>query len=202
MNNKLALILDFKFLADSNISLTEFLTLLTIKYSDIEYDIVDEVKNKLQNKNFIKIIQEDEEEIVIIREKGSLLIDYLLIEGLNTENGNKKIIKKSEREINNGLDEFVKEYRNLWKGLKIGSMGSQQSCSDKLIRWFNENPTYTKEDVLNAAKMYIKSLDNYTYLQQADYFIYKKDGKEESSRLSSFIDESPTSHTEWTSFLN
>ena len=56
MNKELALILDFKFLNDSNILLQEFLTLLTIKFPDIGYDIVDEVKNELQNKNFIKII--------------------------------------------------------------------------------------------------------------------------------------------------
>lgn len=201
MNKELALILDFKFLNDSNILLQEFLTLLTIKYPNIGYDIVDEVKNELQNKNFIKIIQEQDEEVLVIREKGNLLIDYLLIEGLNPKDTEKQIVKKSKREIHDGLDEFVKEYRNLWKGLKIGSMGSHNTCFDKLSRWFSENPSYTKDDVLNAAKLYIKSLDNYQYLQQADYFIYKKDGKEESSRLSSFIDESPTAHSDWTSSL-
>jgi len=201
MNKELALILDFKFLNDSNILLQEFLTLLTIKFPDIGYNIVDEVKNELQNKNFIKIIQEQDEEVLVIREKGNLLIDYLLIEGLNPKDTEKQIVKKSKREIHDGLDEFVKEYRNLWKGLKIGSMGSHNTCFDKLSRWFSENPSYTKDDVLNAAKLYIKSLDNYQYLQQADYFIYKKDGKEESSRLSSFIDESPTAHSDWTSLL-
>lgn len=201
MNKELALILDFKFLNDSNILLQEFLTLLTIKFPDIGYDIVDKVKNELQNKNFIKIIQEQNEEVLVIREKGNLLIDYLLIEGLNPKDKEKQIVKKSKREIHDGLDEFVKEYRNLWKGLKIGSMGSHNACFDKLSRWFSENSSYTKNDVLNAAKLYINSLDNYQYLQQADYFIYKKDLHGESSRLSNFIDESPTAHSDWTSSL-
>lgn len=202
MNKELALILDFKFLNDSNILLQEFLTLLTIKFPNIGYDIVDEVKNELQNKNFIKIIQEQDEEVLVIREKGNLLIDYLLIEGLNPKDKEKQIVKKSKREIHDGLDEFVKEYRMLWKGLKIGSLGSYNSCNDKLKRWMKENPHYSKEDILKAAKLYINSLDNYQYLQQADYFIFKKDGKEETSRLSAFIDEEGTVNKDWTSTLS
>ena len=68
---------------------------------------------------------------------------------------------------------FVKEYRNLWKGLKPGSMGHEQGVKDKLFRWMQSNTEYSKEDIIRAAKLYIKSLDNYTYLQQADYFVYK-----------------------------
>lgn len=200
MKNKLALILDFNFLDNSNISLVEFLTLLTIKYPLVGYLVVDSVKKELQNKNFIKIILENNEEILIIREKGNLLIDYLEIEGLNTTK-EKKVVKKSTREVKNGLSGFTEEYRSLWKGLKIGSMGSHDSCYDKLSRWFFSNPSYSKDDVLNAAKVYIDSLDNYQYLQQADYFIYKKDGKHETSRLSNFIDESSFSSEDWTTTL-
>ena len=100
--------------------------------------------------------------------------------------------------INNQIEEF----RNKWKGLKPGSMGSLSACKDKMKRWMFENPNYSKDQILKAAEIYIHSLNNYNYLQQADYFIYKKDAHGESSRLSAFIDEIDNVHTEdWTSTL-
>jgi len=81
-------------------------------------------------------------------------------------------------------------------------MGSLSTCKEKMKRWMRENPTYSPKQILNAADIYINSLNDNTYLQQADYFIYKKDGKEESSRLSAFIDEIDTKVTDnWTSVL-
>jgi len=48
-------------------------------------------------------------------------------------------------------------------------------------------------------------VNDYQYLQRADYFIFKREGKEESSRLSAFIDEREDNEIiddEWTSNLN
>jgi hypothetical protein len=202
MNEKLALILDFNFLESSNLSLIEFITLLKINYDQIDLEINNNVLNNLQEKQFIKIVKDENEKIIILREKSKLLIDFLLIEGLNDSYKEKKITKKSSRVLNDGFDNFITEYRSLWKGLKVGSMGSHNSCSDKLSRWLKENTQYSKEDVLKAARIYINSLDNYQYLQQADYFIYKKDAHGESSRLSAFIDETEVNNTDWTSKLN
>ena len=64
------------------------------------------------------------------------------------------------------------------------------------------NPDYSKEDIIKAAKIYINSLDNYTFLQQADYFIYKKDAYGESSILSAFIDDISKPTDDWTSQIN
>ena len=197
-----AFILDFKFLNDQNLTLIEFLTLLKLNYDHIDYNLDNNILNSLQDKQFIKIIKDNEETITIFREKSKLLIDFLLIEGLNSDFKEKKINKRSSRVINDGLDDFINEYRQLWKGLKPGSMGSHTGCKDKLIRWMGDNPQYTKDDVLKAAKIYINSLDNYQYLQQADYFIYKKDLHGESSRLSAFVDDEEVSNTNWTTKLN
>lgn len=202
MSEKLALILDFDVLEQNELSLIEFMTLLKLNHNEIDLDINDNVLNSLQNKQFIKIVKDNEENVTIIREKSKLLIDFLLIEGLNSNYKDKKITKKSSRSINEGFEEFITEYRMLWKGLKVGSMGSHNSCFDKLSRWLKENTQYSKEDVLKAAKIYINSLDNYQYLQQADYFIYKKDAHGESSRLSAFIDETEVNNTDWTSKLS
>ena len=187
-------ILDFQVLKEQNISINEFLGLMHL-YENLETE--SNILDSLQEKQFIKLAEHE----IIIREKGNLLIELLLIEKVNSVKS-KKEIRKSERVVNNELDGFIEEFRNKWKGLKPGSMGSLSTCKEKMKRWMQENPTYSPQQILTAAKIYINSLDNYTYLQQADYFIYKKDGKEESSRLSAFVDEIDTTVTDnWTTSL-
>lgn len=187
-------ILDFQVLKEQNISINEFLGLIHL-YENLETK--SNILDSLQQKQFIKLAEHK----IIIREKGNLLIEFLLIEKVNSVKS-KKQIRKSERVVNNELDSFIEEFRNKWKGLKPGSMGSLSTCKEKMKRWMQENPTYSPQQILTAADIYINSLDNYTYLQQADYFIYKKDGKEESSRLSAFIDETESKVAEnWTSSL-
>ena len=179
-----AFIIDFNLLAEQNLSIDEYIVLLYLS-DNILYNNSKIILESLQEKQFIKIITDDK---ILIREKGKIFLELITIDCINSTN-NKKITKKSSRVLNQDLDTFVKEFRNLWKGLKPGSMGSESACRDKLFRWMQNNPSYTKEDILKAAKIYINSLDNYNYLQQADYFIYKKDLNGESSRLSAFIDE-------------
>lgn len=178
-----AFILDFNLLAEQNLSIDEFLVLIHLENTIYNNSL--NILKPLEEKQFIKIINNEK---ILIREKGKILLELVSIETLNSSN-NKKTLKKSERIINQEVESLVKEYRSLWKGLKPGSMGSEQGCKDKLKRWMLNNPQYTKEDILKAAKTYIKSLNNYNYLQQADYFIYKKDLYGESSKLSAFIDE-------------
>lgn len=190
-----AFILDLNFLYEQDISPEEFLALI---YLDNNGGTTKEITTSLQEKQFIKLIDQD----FIIREKGRLLLDFLSIESNYSNYKDKKVIKKSNRVINEGFDEFIEEYRNLWKGLKVGSMGSSMACKEKMLRWMEENPNYSKEDILKAAKIYINSLNNYQYLQAAHYFIYKKDGKEEDSRLSAFIEEKEVDNTDWTTKLS
>jgi len=193
-----AFILDLNFLKEQNISPEEFLVLIgfnnnlqIIENSELSYQT-------LESKGFIKINGIE----IILREKSKLLLDFLSIDSNYSNYKDKKIIKKSNRVINEGFDEFIEEYRNLWKGLKVGSMGSTMACKEKMERWIKENPNYSKEDILKAAKIYINSLNNYQYLQAAHYFIYKKDGKEEDSRLSAFIEEKEVDNTDWTTKLS
>jgi len=193
-----AFILDLNFLKEQNISPEEFLVLIgfnnnlqIIENSELSYQT-------LESKGFIKINGIE----IILREKSKLLLDFLSIDSNYSNYKDKKIIKKSNRVINEGFDEFIEEYRNLWKGLKVGSMGSTMACKEKMERWIKENPNYSKEDILKAAKIYTNSLNNYQYLQAAHYFIYKKDGKEEDSRLSAFIEEKEVDNTDWTTKLS
>ena len=178
-----AFILDFKFLKEQNLSIEEFLVLIHL--DDELYNNSMRVLKPLEEKQFIKIINDEK---IILREKGRLFIELISIEKLSSTKNNKQTVK-SDRLINVELDSFINDFRNKFKGLKPGSMGSEASCKMKMYRWMKENPSYTPEQILKAADIYIKSLNNYQYLQRADYFIYKKDGKEESSGLAAYIDE-------------
>jgi len=191
---KEAFILDLNFLKEQNISPEEFLVLIGFNNNLQIIENCELWYNSLESKGFIKINGIE----IILREKSKLLLDFLSIESNYSNYKEKKITKKSNRVINEGFDEFIEEYRNLWKGLKPGSMGSENACKEKMLRWMGENPNYTKEDILKAAKIYINSLNNYQYLQAAHYFIYKKDGKEEDSRLSAFVEEKEVDNTDWT----
>ena len=192
-----AFIIDFNLIYEQNLSIDEYLVLIHLQ-DDIIYNNSNLVLTSLQDKGFIKIITNEK---IILREKGTLFLDLISIDSINSAK-DKKITKKSSRSINSDLDVLAKEYRMLWKGLKPGSMGSEQGCKEKLFRWMKNNPEYSKEDIIKAAKIYINSLDNYTFLQQADYFIYKKDAYGESSRLSAFIDDISKPTDDWTSQIN
>ena len=195
---KEAFILDLNFLKEQNLSVIEFITLLQLNEIDTGLQLDLDILHNLQEKQFVKLIIDKFGTNTIIREKSKLLLDFLSIESSYSNYKEKKIIKKSNRVINEGFDEFIEEYRSLWKGLKSGAMGSPNACKEKMLRWMGENPNYTKEDILKAAKIYINSLNNYQYLQAAHYFIYKKDGKEEDSRLSAFVEEKEVDNTDWT----
>jgi len=190
-----AFILDFNLLKEHDISAEEFLALI---YLNNNGGTTKEMLIDLEEKQLIKLENLD----FIIREKGKLLLELTSVESIGSIK-NKTKIKKSSRAIQLELDDFIKEFRQLWKGLKPGSMGSEKACSDKMYKWMQDNPSYNKEDILKAAKLYIRSLDNLNYLQQADYFIYKKDAHGESSRLSAFIDEIDNKPVDdWTTKLN
>ena len=199
---KEAFILDLNFLKEQNLSIIEFITLLELNEIDTGLQLDLGVLYNLQEKQFVKLIIDKFGTNTIIREKSKLLLDFLSIESSYSDYKSKKVVKKSTRTISEGFDEFIEEYRNLWKGLKVGSMGSPMACKEKMLRWMGENPNYSKEDILKAARIYINSLNNYQYLQAAHYFIYKKDGKEEDSRLSAFVEEKEVDNTDWTTRLS
>ena len=199
---KEAFILDLNFLKEQNLSVIEFVTLLQLNEIDTGLQLDLDILHNLQEKQFVKLIIDKFGTNTIIREKSKLLLDFLSIESSYSDYKSKKVVKKSTRIISEGFDEFIEEYRNLWKGLKVGSMGSPMACKEKMLRWMGENPNYSKEDILKAARIYINSLNNYQYLQAAHYFIYKKDGKEEDSRLSAFVEEKEVDNTDWTTKLS
>jgi hypothetical protein len=199
-----SLIINFKILQNQDITPEELLFLYYLYTKDDGSMLKINVSiQELQEKQFLKIINEEETNYIELRQKAIDLIDLLTIE-INITNTGVKTIKKSKRAINQELENNLELFRNKWKGLKAGSMGSPKSCREKLYRWMSENPNYTIDKILKAADMYLASLSgDYRFLQRADYFIFKQENhREESSRLSAFIDEVDTFTTEdWTSNL-
>lgn len=199
-----SLVLNFEVLENRNISVAEFLFLYWLSQDKLKYiDIID--FDKLQRQKLIKIITgKNKEKTYILREKAIELIEFLTIEVSDSLESSKKTVIKSQRAINKDINGKIDLFRDKWKGLKAGSMGSSKSCKNKLIRWMKENPDYSFEQILEAADMYIDSLrGDYRFLQRADYFIFKQENnREESSRLSAFVDEIGADNTqEWTSTL-
>lgn len=184
---KECLILDIEKLEEENLSIDELLYIYKLyKFNEITFENTNFL-NGLQDKGFIKINRESNNEI---RQKGKDLIDSLII-SIASSNEKKTRLVKSSRVINKELENNVEIFRNKFRGLKRGVMGSPKACRDKLYRWMKENPEYNIDQILKAVDVYIDSLKgDYRFLQQADYFIFKQNNnKEESSKLSAFIEE-------------
>lgn len=200
---KRSLILDFNVLKEIDITVEEFLFLYYIsEQKEVNTQFVDLIK--LQNNQFIKIRQNEKTTEYYLREKSIKLIEFLSVEIDNSYSAEEKNIRKSDRVIQEEMVKRLPEFREKWKGLKPGSMGSLKSCKLKLTRWMKENPEYNFDDILRAADIYLATFDgNYTYLQRADYFIFKQENnREESSRLSAYVDEIDIPTDEWTSSIN
>jgi hypothetical protein len=202
---KESFILNFNILKEVNLSVEEFIFLVNLYNKKDNENIIVSIE-KLEEHKFIKIINtSDTERIIILRSKSIDLLEFLMTDIDISFNTKKKIIKKSKRVINQEIDDRIGEYRSKWKGLKAGSMGSPKACKQKLTRWMKENPTYSFDDILKAVDLYLQEFHvNTTFLQNAEYFIFKQNtNKEESSRLSAYIDEIGIGETkDWTSQIN
>jgi len=92
------------------------------------------------------------------------------------------------------LEEFVENYRNLFpSGVKSGNRlvkGDKHGCLTKLKTFSIKYPEYTKEDILEATKVYIDLCRkrNYDKMTSADYFIEK----DKLSMLASYCEDIKT----------
>lgn len=82
------------------------------------------------------------------------------------------------------------EFRPLFAAVSRVKAGSLSSCTRKMKEFFKKHPSVRKQDVIEAAKMYVNSVSDPQYLQQADYFIFKNsDAKSSfSSRLEQYLE--------------
>lgn len=196
-----SLIIDFKLLEELKIEVNHLLFMYDLYVDQLVFNIIiDNDLQYLEQKRLIKVHKDK----VILRQGAKELIELLLVNNSSIiEDNGKKIIKKSDRKINSDIDNRIQEFRNLWRGLKPGSMGSLQSCKVKMARWMFENPEHSFDAIINAAKLYLRTEGlNTRFLQRADYFIYKQENnREESSRLSAYIDDVDIVDDNWTNEL-
>jgi hypothetical protein len=94
---------------------------------------------------------------------------------------------------NSDVELWIDDWRSAWKGTKMGAMGDRQACIQKMQEFMNTYPQYSKELIYQARDAYIASMQKeYTYLMQADYFIFKQDPstkKVSRSKLASFCED-------------
>lgn len=185
-------------LKNNKLTYEEFVMLLSI-VEDFDYFDDNKILKCLEEKNFIKLRTSS----VIIRNKTKLFINSISKE-IDIIGSKVEIIsKRTQREVNDEVKQRVEEYRNVFKGYKAGSMGSPTACKNNLSEFLKQNTQYNLDDVIKAAKLYINTVNDFTYLQRADYFIYKQDkNKNVISTLEAYIDEeTDETNKEWTSNL-
>lgn len=146
---------------------------LACLYFNKEYNLAtDELKEKmnlkLEHLGYLKVTEEGG----ILRQK----CDNLFKKGIPSEES---------------VDLWVEEWRNLFPiGVKSGGRpvrGDKQGVAKKMKAFVKENPTVTKEEIMDAAKLYVfdASLKSYQYMICADYFISKNN----SSMLGAMVED-------------
>lgn len=155
------------------------------KYHKLNLSLIFEIHSliKLQDEKYIKIIDYTYGKFEL-RQKGIDLVEKV---------DNYKRIKTISKPIETDVVDWIEEYRELFKGLKPGSMGDKKACSTKMEKFVKEYG-FDKDTILRATQKYIDNEamnNNYKYLQKAHYFIYKQVGGKDNeiSNLASFCEE-------------
>lgn len=85
-------------------------------------------------------------------------------------------------------DEEVQEFRSLFKGIRVGSMGSKDAVKSNLINFLVMYPNYSFKDIVLKTELHLNTQD-IKFIPNADNFILKiKDGKQ-TSRLALVMEE-------------
>jgi hypothetical protein len=83
---------------------------------------------------------------------------------------------------------WVKEYQKVFKDIRADKGGSLADCVRRMKKFFAEHPEVRKEDVIDAARLYTTTCDNWNYLQNAHYFISKGVSNLKTSRLEQYLE--------------
>lgn len=84
--------------------------------------------------------------------------------------------------------EWLSEYRKMFTAVNKSRGGSMPAITVRMKKFFAEQPHVRKEDVMEATRMYMRTISNPQYLQSADYFISKGMGADRTSKLLEHID--------------
>ena len=92
--------------------------------------------------------------------------------GLFTYDKSKKEIKWKFDIFNQSEIDWLDEYRDLFKNVNKERKGDKKTVNNKLKKFMINYPTVTKEQIINAAKLYLRE-QNPTYVMDSGYFIEK-----------------------------
>ena len=92
--------------------------------------------------------------------------------GLFTYDKSKKEIKWKFDIFNQSEIDWLDEYRDLFKNVNKERKGDKKTVSNKLKKFMIHYPTVTKEQIINATKLYLRE-QNPTYVMDSGYFIEK-----------------------------
>lgn len=84
------------------------------------------------------------------------------------------------------IKDHIDDYRSLFKGFRVGSMGNKQECTNKMVDFILNHNT-TLEEVIEATMYYLER-ENPEYVMNADNFI----SNEKGSKLAIVLEEIPT----------
>ena len=85
--------------------------------------------------------------------------------------------------------EWVVDWRKSFFDINKERAGTIAMCMGRMKKFFVENPSIRKEDVISATKMYQRSVDNPNYLKSAPKFILEGKGLEKSSILKEWVEK-------------
>lgn len=85
--------------------------------------------------------------------------------------------------------DWVLIWQSKFKEINKERGGTSRFCVTRMKAFFAKNPDVRKEDVIEATKMYFRSLNSADYLTTSHYFISKGVGKAETSLLEEWVDK-------------
>ena len=81
-----------------------------------------------------------------------------------------------------------KEYRTLFSQRNPARSGGLKACIDRMKDFFSKHPEVRKQDIIDAAELYLSTTTNPEYIMSADYFIWKDKGKNQRSMLETYLE--------------
>lgn len=155
-------------LEDHNIDYDEGVLYLLSLHFGLKIDS-EKFEKTIKQVNFVKIVERD----------------YSANTELFTVRWNISLFENQE--VNTAWD-WVVEFRNMFRSIRPDRASTLNICLARMKDLFSKNPHYRKEDVLEATKMYLRTVKDTNYLISAHYFIKKDKGVNEQSKLMEFLE--------------
>lgn len=155
-----------------------FLFLMSLRH-DLDFDSY--ISKLLDKSSLFKLIEDN------IIEKDYITSSYKLLVGIYEGDEGNIIPSKNYSDISKEIKENIHNYRNLFKGFRIGSMGNPDECVKRMTQFIIMHNT--SFDKVMEATMYYLERENPEYVMNADNFI----SNEKGSKLAAVLEQMPES---------